>query len=372
MTGRPFEIHVAAGVLEDLRERLARTRWPAELPGTGWRQGADLVYLRELCGYWRTGYDWRRHEAGINRFPQFMVPVDGIDLHVIHVRGKGPDPAPLLMLHGWPGSIIELVGLIGPLTDPVAHGLPASPSFDVVIPALPGFGFSGKPLVSGWGANRVAAALDTLMRDSLGYLRYFVHGGDWGTILARRMARNHGDHVSAIHINMAYSPPPPGVAPDARAAARGHDLTGYLHLQNTRADTLTTGLSDSPAGLAAWVIEKFRSWSDCDGDVEKAFNRDMLLTNLMFYWAPNSIASATRIYWETAAEGDDVWGLPRVETPTGVAAFPKEPYLAPRAWVERLYDVRRWTDMPRGGHFAALEQPQLLADDIRSFFAEYT
>ena len=367
----PFRIAVADAVLDDLKDRLARTRWPATLPGSGWRQGADVDYLRELCEYWRSDYNWRRHEAGINRYPQFLTPIDGVDLHFIHLRGRGPNPLPLLLLHGWPGSVVEFLGLIGPLADPVAHGLPAGDSFDVVIPSLPGFGFSGKPTVPGWGANRIAAALDTLMTRTLGHPRYAIQGGDWGTILGRRIARNHRANVLALHVNMAFAPPPPDTPPNAQAAARVFDLTGYLHLQNTRADTLTTGLADSPAGLAAWIIEKFRSWSDCGGNVEQAIPRDTLLTNLMCYWATNSIASATRIYSETAAEGDDIWAPPRVEVPTAVAAFPKEPYLAPRAWVERLYDVQRWTDMPRGGHFAALEAPELLAADLRAFFARF-
>lgn len=362
MSPRPFRIEVPDAVLADLRERLARTRWPPALAGTGWRQGADIDYLRDLCEYWRSGYDWRRHEAWINGFPQFLATVDGVDLHFIHVRGKGQNSMPLLLLHGWPGSILEFIRLIEPLT---ADG------FDVVIPALPGFGFGGKPAEPGWGATRMAAALDALMTQVLGYGRYAVQGGDWGTILGRRIARNHGSNVIALHVNMAFAPPPPGTPPDEAAAARAFDLTGYLHLQNTRADTLTVGLGDSPAGLAAWIIEKFRSWSDCDGDVERAIDRDTLLTNLMFYWAPDSIASATRIYLETALERDDIWATPRVEVPTGVAAFPREPYLAPRSWVERLYDVRHWTDMPRGGHFAALEAPDLLVADLRAFFGGF-
>lgn len=362
MTVQPFRIHVPDAVLDDLRDRLGRTRWPDALPGTGWRQGADVDYLRDLCAYWRDGYDWRRHEAWINGFPQFLAPVDGVDLHVIRLPGKGPQAMPLLLLHGWPGSIVEFLQIATPL---------AESGFDVVIPALPGFGFGGKPTVPGWGANRIAAAFDSLMTQVLGYPRYAVQGGDWGTILGRRIARNHAEHVIALHVNMAFAPPPPDTPPNAAAAARAFDLTGYLHLQNTRADTLTAGLSDSPAGLAAWIIEKFRSWSDCDGNVERAFPRDLLLTNLMFYWAPNSIASATRIYIETALEQDDIWATPRVEVPTGVAAFPKEPYLAPRAWVERLYDVQHWADMPRGGHFAALEAPDLLVADLRGFLGRF-
>jgi len=368
---KPYRIAVPDTVLEDLRRRLQHTRWPATLPGTGWRQGADIDYLRGLCDYWADGYDWRRHEAWLNTFPQFLAPVDGVDMHFIHVRGRGPNPMPLLLLHGWPSSMLEYLQLVGPLTDPAAHGLPSTDSFDVVIPAIPGFGFGGKPTVPGWGANRIAAALNALMTNVLGYSRYAIQGGDWGTILGRRIARNHREQVLALHVNLAFGPPPADLPPNPAGAARAYDLTGYLHLQNTRADTLTVGLADSPAGLAAWIIEKFRSWSDCDGDVEKAFSRDTLLTNLMFYWAPNSIASATRIYFETAAEHDDIWSPPRVEVPTGIAAFPKEPYLAPRPWLEPLYDIRHWTNLPRGGHFAALEAPELLADDLRTFLRAY-
>ncbi|MEY4761358.1 MAG: hypothetical protein RLZZ200_1214 [Pseudomonadota bacterium] len=362
MSIRPFRIEVPESVLQDLRERLSRARWPSALEGTGWRQGADLDYLRDLCSYWKDGYDWRHHESALNAFPQFIAPVDGVDLHFIHLHGMGPDPMPLLLLHGWPGSMVEFLHLARPLSEA---------GFDVVLPSLPGFGFGGKPSQAGWGANRIAAALDALMTRALGYPRYAIQGGDWGTILGRRIARNHAANVIALHVNMAFAPPPAGTPPNAEAAARAFDITGYLHLQNTRADTLTTGLSDSPVGLAAWIIEKFRSWSDCSGDVERAFDRDSLLTNLMFYWAPNSIASATRIYLETALEHDDIWAGPRVDIPTGVAAFPKEPYLSPRPWVEQLYDVRHWTDMPRGGHFAALEAPDLLLADVVAFFAGY-
>lgn len=370
MSIRPYRIEVPEAVLTDLRARLARVRWPVELPGSGWRQGADLPYLRSLCDYWRSGYDWRAHESRLNALPQFIAAVDGLDLHFIHVRGRGDNCLPLLLLHGWPGSIVEFEHLIGPLTDPAAHGAPSAPVFDVVVPSLPGFGFGGQPAEAGWGANRIAAALDSLM-GTLGYPRYAIQGGDWGTILGRRMARNHRDHVIALHVNMAYAPPPPDAPPNPAAAARGYDLTGYLHLQSTRADTLTVGLGDSPVGLAAWMAEKFHSWSDCAGNIENAIPRDTLLTNLMFYWAPNSTASATRIYLETALEGDDIWATPRVEVPTAVAAFPKEPYLSPRPWVERLYDVRRWTDMPRGGHFAALEAPELLLQDVREFLQPF-
>lgn len=371
MSIRPYRIAVPDSVLADLRDRLARARWPAELPGTGWRQGADLPWLRDLCDYWRSGYDWRAQEARLNALPQFIAPVDGVDLHFIHVRSRGGNGLPLLLLHGWPGSIVEFQHLVGPLADPAAHGAPSAPAFDVVVPSLPGFGFGGQPATTGWGANRIASALDALMTTALGYPRYAIQGGDWGTILGRRMARNHRAHVVALHVNMAYAPPPPDAPTNPAAAARGYDLTGYLHLQNTRADTLTVGLGDSPIGLAAWMAEKFHSWSDCAGVVDNAIPRDTLLTNLMFYWAPNSTASATRIYLETALEGDDIWATPRVEVPTAVAAFPKEPYLSPRAWVERLYDVRRWTDMPRGGHFAALEAPELLLQDVREFLQPF-
>jgi microsomal epoxide hydrolase len=281
----------------------------------------------------------------------------------------------LLLIHGWPGSIFEFYFSIGRLTDPAAHGGDPADAFDLVIPALPGFGFGGKPTEPGWGITRIAAAFDTLMTRELGYERYGVQGGDWGGIISAKMASAHADHVAAAHLNFVIAPPPsqPTEADQAAITARNAfqaGETGYSNVQGTKPQSLGIGQADSPAGLAAWVVEKFRSWSDCNGDVESAFSKDVLLTNLMFYWAPNSIASAARIYFE-ARRDPAAFAYPRVEVPTGVAVFPKEPWRVPRDWAESRFNVTRWTEMPRGGHFAAMEAPELLADDIRAFFRDH-
>ncbi len=373
MTPRPFLIDVPQAVLDDLKRRLESTRWPEPIPGAGWDYGAEVVYVRALCDYWRTSYDWRRHEAELNRLPQFLCEVDGVDIQFWRVPGKGPKPLPLLLIHGWPGSMVEFQRLVGPLTDPASHGGDAADAFDVIVPSLPGFGWSGKPAERGWGIARIAAAFDKLMSQALGYRRYGVQGGDWGGIIAAKMGSAHAAHVSAIHLNFVV-----GVAPAekseadkafaaARAAFREREA-GYSHVQGTKPDSLTVAQTDSPAGLAAWVVEKFRAWSDCGGHVESAFSKDTLLTNLMFYWAPNSAASAARIYFEAGRDPGD-FRYPKVEVPTGVAVFPAEPWQAPRHWVEPRFNIQRWTQMPRGGHFAALEQPELLLEDVRAFFA---
>jgi microsomal epoxide hydrolase len=372
MAPEESSIEVPEAVLADLRERLARTRWPEPIPGAGWDYGADVAYLRELCEYWRTGYDWRRHEAAINSVPRFTSRVDGVELSFWHLRGSGPRPFPLLLLHGWPGSIYEFFELLGPLSDPASHGADAADAFDLVVPELPGFGFGGRPQEPGWGPTRIAAALDTLMHEHLGYPAYGVQGGDWGGIIASKIASAHAEHVTAIHLNMLVAGPPevPGERDAAaleRVRVRERDETGYSRVQRSRPDALTVAQADSPAGLAAWIVEKFRAWSDCDGDVETAFTRDTLLTNLMFYWAPNATPSAARIYYESVRDRAGR-RYPRIEVPTGVASFPKEPWRVPRHWAEAQYTITRWTDMPRGGHFAALEQPELLLADIREFF----
>jgi microsomal epoxide hydrolase len=372
MPPRPFSIDVPQVVLDDLKRRLEATRWPEPIPGVGWDYGAEVAYVRELCEYWRADYDWRKQEAELNRYPQFLCEVDGVDIQFWHVKGKGPSPFPLLLIHGWPGSMVEFHRLIGPLTDPAAHGGDPADAFDVVVPSLPGFGWSGKPRQRGWGITRIAAAFDALMSRELGYSRYGVQGGDWGGITAAKMGSAHADHVAAIHLNFVIGMPPAEMsAADQAAAAKRAAFqaqeTGYSNVQGTKPDSLTMAQTDSPAGLAAWVVEKFRTWSDCGGDVEKAFSKDTLLTNLMFYWAPNSVASAARIYYE-AQRNPDGFRYPKVEVPTGVAVFPGEPWQAPRHWVESRYNIQRWTEMPRGGHFAALEQPELLLEDVRAFF----
>jgi microsomal epoxide hydrolase len=373
MTPRPFSIDVPQTVLDDLKRRLESTRWPEPIPGVGWEYGADVASVRELCNYWRANYDWRMHEAELNQYPQFLCEVDGVDIQFWHVKGKGPNPFPLLLIHGWPGSMIEFHRLVGPLTDPAAHGGKAADAFDVVVPSLPGFGWSGKPRERGWGITRIAAAFDRLMSHALGYGRYGVQGGDWGGIIAAKTGSAHADHVSALHLNFVIGMPPAEMneSDQAFAAKRAtfrKQETGYSNVQGTKPDSLTVGQTDSPAGLAAWVLEKFRTWSDCGGNLESAFSKDTLLTNLMFYWAPNSVASAARIYYEAGRDPGD-FHYPKIEVPTGVAVFPAEPWQAPRRWVEARYNIQRWTEMPRGGHFAALEQPDLLLEDMREFFA---
>jgi pimeloyl-ACP methyl ester carboxylesterase len=368
-----FRIDVPDSVLADLRQRLARTRWAEPLPGEPWERGASLQYVKELCEYWQTEYDWRKHEAALNAYPQFICNVDGVDIHFWHMRSKVPSALPLVLVHGWPGSIFEFHHLIGPLTDPAAHGGDPADAFDVVIPALPGYGFSGKPTEPGWGPERTARAFDALMSGELGYTRYGTQGGDWGSFVTSLMAANHAEHVAGSHLNMLFATPTPEQAqlPEAKhyleaAAAFQRDETGYSLTHSTKPMSLGIAQSDSPAGIAAWIVEKFRTWSDCDGDIERVFTRDQLLTNIMFYWAPNSIASAANMYYEARKERGRGW--PEIRVPVGVAMFPKELARCPRTWAESRLNITHWTEMPRGGHFAAMEQPALLLDDVRSFF----
>ena len=373
MTPMPYRIDVPDSTLDDLRQRLARTRWPEALPWEPWSNGADLAYVRELCEYWRTAYDWRAQEAALNAYPQFMSTVDGVDIHYWHARGAGPSPMPLVLVHGWPGSIVEFHHLIAPLTDPAAHGGDPADAFDVVIPALPGFGFSGKPKEPGWGPWRAGEAFHHLMTVELGYARFGTQGGDWGSAVTSSMAAEHPDAVIGAHLNMIWGAPTPEQAqsPEAKpfldhAAAIQRDEMGYFQTQSTKPMSLAIAQADSPAGVAAWIVEKFRTWSDCNGDVESVYTKDQLLTNIMFYWAPNSIASAANMYFESRREGKGVANIKNV--PVGVAMFPKELARAPRAWVENRMQIAHWTDMPRGGHFAAMEQPDLLLEDVRAFF----
>ena len=373
MPPRPYTIDVPDDVLTDLRERLARTRWPEALPGEPWERGASVAYVRELCEYWRDGYDWRKQEASLNAWPQFVSTIDGVDVHYWHVRGKGPSPMPLMLVHGWPGSIFEFHHLIGPLTDPAAHGSDAADAFDVVIPALPGYGFSGKPQEPGWGPTRIGDAFHALMTKELGYARYGTQGGDWGGIVTSVMAANHGDAVAGAHLNFIVAAPTPEQAqlPEAKpylenATRFQRDETGYSLTQSTKPMSLGIAQADSPAGIAAWIVEKFRTWSDCGGDIESVYTKDQLLTNIMFYWAPNSIASAGNLYLESRRDPQRGW--PEIKAPVAVAMFPKELARAPRSWVEGRVNLQQWTEMPRGGHFAALEQPELLLEDVRKFF----
>lgn len=371
---RPFHIAVPDDDLDDLRRRLAATRWPEPECVDDWSQGIPLAYTRELARYWAQDYDWRARETALNRFTQFVTEIDGLDIHFIHQRSPHAGALPLLMTHGWPGSVVEFHKVIGPLTDPTAHGGRAEDAFHVVCPSLPGYGFSGKPTSTGWGVPKIAETWDTLMR-RLGYDRYGAQGGDWGAAVTTQIGRNSSNGCMAIHLNMPLGRPPAASleAPTeedlaAFAALKEHRKwgTGYSKQQSTRPQTLGYGLVDSPVAQLAWITEKFWAWSDCDGHPENVLTRDELLDNVMLYWITGSGASSARLYWESFTS----FGAgERVELPTGIAAFPKEISRAPRSWCEDGYNITHWTTMPRGGHFAAFEQPELFVADVRSFFA---
>jgi pimeloyl-ACP methyl ester carboxylesterase len=367
---RPYRIDVPAAVLDDLRERLTRTRWPESETVDDWTQGIPLAYTKELAAYWADGYDWRSREAALNKFDQYQTEIDGLDLHFIHQRSPHDDALPLVLTHGWPGSVVEFHKVIEPLVNPPSGR--AEDAFHVICPSLPGYGFSGKPTGTGWGVEKIARAWETLA-GRLGYDRYGAQGGDWGGAVTTQIGRN-GGHCVGIHLNMPIAKPAAGSGElteddqQALAAYVEHRKvgTGYSKQQSTRPQTLGYGLVDSPVGQLAWVVEKFWAWSDCDGHPEKAFSRDELLDNVMMYWVTGSGASSARLYWESfnrfVSDG-------RVELPTGVASFPKEILRTPRSWCEEAYNITHWTTMPRGGHFAAFEQPELFVDDVRAFFA---
>ncbi|CAN5277328.1 alpha/beta fold hydrolase [soil metagenome] len=369
---RPFRIAVPDDELVDLRHRLARTRWPERECVDDWSQGMPLAYTQDLAGYWQDRYDWRSREAALNRFDQYVTEIDGLELHFIHQRSPHDDALPLVITHGWPGSIVEFHKVIEPLTNPTAYGGRAEDAFHVVCPSLPGYGFSGKPTSTGWGVERIAQAWATLM-GRLGYHRWGAQGGDWGAAVTTQIGRDRGDCVG-IHINMPLGQPGDGdtelSAHEQAALARLQYYrqwdSGYSKQQSTRPQTLGYGLVDSPVGQLAWIVEKFWSWMDCDGHPENVLTRDELLDNVMLYWCTRSGASSARLYWESFGS---FAGRDRVELPTGIAAFPKEIIRMPRHWCANIYNITQWTDMPRGGHFAAFEQPQLYVDDVRTFFA---
>jgi pimeloyl-ACP methyl ester carboxylesterase len=376
----PFRIAVPDEVPADLRERLARTRFPDEVPDTGWEYGANLAYVRELIDYWRTKYDWRVQEKAINRFAHFRAKVDRLGIHFIHEKGRGPNPKPLLLIHGWPGSIYEFMEMIPLLTDPAAHGGDARDSFTVVAPSLPGYGFSEHPHARAMNIQAMADIFHKLMTEVLGYDRYASQGGDWGAAITSRIGEVYQPNLYGIHINMIAIGPAEGrnapeLTPEEKVFLgnmekfRTHE-TGYQWIQGTKPQTLAYGLNDSPAGLAAWIVEKFRTWSDCKGNVEQSFTKDQLLTNVMIYWIGQTANSSTRLYYEARHHPWRLKPGTRIETPVGVALFPGELLLPPRHWAERAYNVKRWTPMPKGGHFAAMEEPELLAQEIRAFFRD--
>ena len=379
---RPFTIEIANDALTDLDERLARTRLPDQIPGTDWDYGTNRSYLEELLAYWQDGFDWRAQERMLNEFDQFKTVVDGVDVHFIHQRSAVVGATPLLLTHGWPGSFVEFTKIIGPLTDPEAYGGDPADAFHVVIPSLPGYAFSGKPTERGYNPERMADVLAGLM-ERLGYERYGAQGGDWGAIINRVLAAHYGDRLIGLHSNFMTAGPPPGSAdPNEGVSAEEQERRreraeafaagrGYQAIQGTKPQTLGYGLNDSPAGLAAWIVEKFHGWSDNDGNVESAFTKDEMLTNITLYWVTGTITSSSRIYYESR-NTPATRPVGYINVPTGAAIFPKEISFAPRRWAEARYNIVRWTLMPRGGHFAALEEPELLLDDIRAFFRELT
>ncbi|MEU9835585.1 epoxide hydrolase family protein [Streptosporangium sp. NPDC048047] len=366
---RPFRVEIPQSDLDDLRERLRRTRFAPQVPGTGPERGVPTDDLRELVEYWATGYDWREHEARLNVHPQFVTTVDGQDIHFLHVRSPEPDAVPLILTHGWPGSVLEFHDVIGPLTDPRAHGGDPADAFHLVIPSLPGYGFSAPLNEAGWTLNRIARTWATLMA-RLGYDRYGAQGGDWGWGVSRELGLIDAEHVIGVHVNYLLTFPSGrpdeleglGEADRARLAGLERftgELGGYRAIQSTRPQTLAHGLADSPAGQLAWIAEKFTEWTDEDVD------RDVLLTNVTLYWLTNTAASSAQLYYEFA----QAWSRPEVSpTPMGVAVFPRDIALPIRSLAERTDKIVHWTEFDRGGHFAALEQPELLAGDIRAFF----
>ncbi len=375
----PFTVAVKDSVLTDLYDRLRKSRWPDFYPDAGWSMGADVRYVRELAAYWCNEYDWRAHEAEFNSFPQFLTRIDGQPIHSLHIRSRHNSATPLLLIHGWPGSQVEFLDLIGPLTDPVQHGGQASDAFHVVVPALPGYAFSSPNTDRGWNQQRAADAFAVLMR-RLGYSRYLVQGGDWGAVVADQMAVRHPQDIIGIHSNMPLGTPSVDGAP--LSASDQAELTtmqawsleegAYATLQGTKPQTIGVALQDSPAALLTWMVEKFQSWSDYG--LDRKISRDRLLTNIMLYWVTETATSAARFYYEffhilggpfDASTGMKLPG--RITAPTAVARFPKEILRLPRSWVERRYNVIQWTEMPSGGHFAAMEEPMLLVNDIRTF-----
>jgi epoxide hydrolase len=370
----PFSIAVGDDVLDDLRARLRNTRWPEAEPVGDWSQGMPLKWIQEMCRYWADEYDWRRREALLNRFPQFTTEIDGLSIHFLHVRSPHPQAMPLIITHGWPGSIVEFQKVIEPLTNPTAFGGDAADAFHLVCPSLPGFGFSAKPTTTGWGVDRIARAWASLM-DRLGYARYGAQGGDWGSAVTTALGAQDSEHCAGIHITLAMGArsdvvgdPTPEEARALKGAKYYADWdSGYSKQQSTRPQTVGYGLTDSPSGQAAWILEKFWAWTDCDGDPLNILGRDELLDNVMLYWATAAAASSARLYWES-------FGAARrtahtVTVPTGVAVFPKEIVPPVRRWLEPRYtDIRHWSEMPKGGHFAAFEQPELFVAEVRKYF----
>jgi pimeloyl-ACP methyl ester carboxylesterase len=377
-TPTPFTLSIPDEAIADLRTRLSLTRFPDQAPDAPWAYGTDLAYMKTLVPYWKDQFDWRAQEAALNAFPQFKVQMPDVDLHYLHVPGKGPSPMPLLLMHGWPGSVFEFADIIPMLTDPARFGGDPADAFTVIAPSFPGYGLSFKPGQKRFAIEDIATTFASLMTDVLGYQRYGAQGGDYGAFTATCLGHAHAANVAGIHLNflaVRRDIPPPANPTDAerryfdQMAVWLKEETGYQQIQGTKPQTLAYGLTDSPAGLAAWIAEKFRTWTDCGGDLETAVSRDHMLADISLYWFTGAIGSS---FWPYYARIHRRWPIPdggTVDVPTGYAAFPKEIVRPPRSIAERLYtNIQRWTDMPKGGHFAAMEQPAALAAEIRGFF----
>jgi epoxide hydrolase len=374
----PFTIDVPPSEIDDLRARLALTRWPEREVVDDWSQGTPLKYLQEVCEYWATEYDWYRVQEHVNQYPQFKTNIDGVEIHLLHIRSPEPQARPLLLTHGWPGSIVEFLKVVEPLTNPQVHGGQASDAFHLVIPALPGYGFSGKPTTTGWSVQKIAEAWDTLMA-RVGYERYFAQGGDWGAAITTAIGvrqSESGGGCAGIHVNMPLAGPDPATMDDltdaerdALAATKFYQQwdSGYSKQQSTRPQTIGYSLVDSPAGLAGWILEKFHRWMDCDGHPENVATRDELLDNLMFYWLTKSGASSARLYWESF--GKNSGGL--ITIPSGCSMFPKEIFRTSERWMRKRYqDLVYWNKLDKGGHFAAFERPETYVTEVRACFAK--
>jgi pimeloyl-ACP methyl ester carboxylesterase len=379
----PFTIRVSDDDLADLQYRLEHARYPDEIANDDWNYGANLAYIKELCRYWKDDYDWRKQEALLNSFDHYTTDNHGLRHHFIHQRSKHENAFPLIIQHGWPGSVFEFHKIIGPLTDPESHGGNAEDAFHVVCPSMPGYGWSEAPKKPGVGTRQIAEMNIELMRQ-LGYERYGAQGGDWGASVITWMGAIAPESLTAIHMNMIFVFPPrgdermKGVTPEEANRLAEFEKTrdpvlAYQATHRNKPQSLGMGLNDSPLGLAAWIVEKFHGWSDCNGDLDTRFTKDELLTNLMIYWTTGTITSSLRLYFENHHSKDGVHGIniDRVDVPAGFAVFPIELFCPAKAWVERVYNVARWTVMPKGGHFAAMEEPDLLVEDIRTFFRAY-
>jgi pimeloyl-ACP methyl ester carboxylesterase len=378
----PFSIEIPEADLNDLHERLRKARWPEQETVDDWSQGVPLAYLRDLCGYWAERYDWRATEARLNAMPQFRTEIDGLGIHFLHVRSQHDSALPLIITHGWPGSIVEFSKVIGPLTDPTAHGGDAQDAFHVVCPSLPGYGFSEKPTRRGWGVEKIASAWTELMA-RLGYQRYGAVGSDWGTSITTIIGQRDQQHVLGIHVVPPLAAPDPATFGDLTEMEQAalDDLerartseSGYSAEQSTRPQTIGYALVDSPTALCAWIVEKFRAWTDCDGHPENVLSRDEMLDNVMLYWLPGTGASSARLYWESFLKVSEWFTRSNTDTvtvPTGCSIFPKEIPRVSRRWAERRYtNIRYWHELEKGGHFAAFERPGEFVEEVRSFFRE--